>query len=189
MLFFFFSFIHTSFFFPFTSAPNSYVTFSCIFWCSGSSVSLCIISVFLFNPFNSICKQIHSYRHHAILVLIPCHISLLPRHATLLSSFFFSSAAHFSLLLAGKCSVDFVIANLFSDLSLTPPVFSCIERSHYRSLMLAFAPFPLSIPRIALYVVVLVLHLHPPLRFLSLTVSANIPRCPSPHVIVHDALQ
>ncbi|KAI9443489.1 hypothetical protein H4582DRAFT_1198861 [Lactarius indigo] len=27
------------------------------------------------------------------------------------------------------------------------------------------------------------------LRLLSLTVSANIPRCPSPHVIVHDVLQ
>ena len=123
---FFFSFIHSSFFFPFTSAPNSYVPLSCIFWFWFICLSLHHIC-FLFNPFNSICKQIHSYRHHAILVLIPCHISLLPRHATLLSSFFSRLLLTFSLLLAGKCSVDFVLANLFSDLSHTPPVFHALN--------------------------------------------------------------
>jgi hypothetical protein len=56
----------------------------------------------------------------------------------------------------------FVLANLFSHLSVAHATgFSCIERSHRRS-HACIRPFPLSIPRIALYVVDLVLHLHPP---------------------------
>ena len=121
---FFFLFIHSFIIFFFLSLRlQTHMSLSpCIFWFWFICLSLHHIC-FLFNLFNSICKQIHSYRHHAILVLIPCHISLLPRHATLLSSFFSRLLLTFSLLLAGKCSVDFVIANLFSDLSLTPPVF------------------------------------------------------------------
>ncbi|KAF8488673.1 hypothetical protein F5888DRAFT_1752112, partial [Russula emetica] len=65
-----------------------------------SGPSLCIISVSLHFVFNPIHKHVHSYRHHAILVLIPmpylivatsCRFFLLPP--------FLSSAV-------GHCSVD-----------------------------------------------------------------------------------
>ena len=51
--------------------------------------------------FNPIHKHVHSYRHHAILVLIPCHISLLTRHATFCFFHFFSLSSA-----VGHCSVD-----------------------------------------------------------------------------------
>ncbi|KAN0127322.1 hypothetical protein V8E53_014846 [Lactarius tabidus] len=99
------------------------------------------------------------YSFHAILIVVtPCHSSLF-------IFFLVCCSLSLSLVSVGKCSVDFVLANLFSDLSLTPPVFHALNALLTAALMLAFAPFPLSIPRIALYVVVLVLHLHPPPPF------------------------
>lgn len=72
------------------------------------------------------------------LYSFPCHISLLPRHATF--CFFF----HFSLFFSGHCSVD--LGHGVSASRSRPLQFiSCIERSH-PSPMLAFprslSPYP-----------------------------------------------
>src|SRR6266849_7907036 len=101
-----------------------------------SGPSLCIISVFLHFVFNPIHKHVHSYRHHAILVLIPMPY-LIAHCATscrfLFLSLFFPSSA------VGHCSVDF--GQKCFCFSLTPlPVSFYIERS-YPSPMLAFPRF------------------------------------------------
>jgi hypothetical protein len=66
-----------------------------------SDPSLCIISVSLHFVFNPIHKHVHSYRHHAILVLIPMPYLIVATscHFLFLLPFFLSSAV-------GHCSVD-----------------------------------------------------------------------------------
>ncbi|KAH9080220.1 hypothetical protein EDB83DRAFT_2337912 [Lactarius deliciosus] len=65
-----------------------------------------------------------------LIVATPCHSSFLVCCCSL------------SLLSAGnECSFRLCPSNLFSDLLLTPPVFSRIERSHPRSHAFAFFPF------------------------------------------------
>jgi hypothetical protein len=118
---FFFLFIHSSFpFLHFRSQLICPLLLHLLVLIHLLSLSLHHIS-FLFNPFNSICKQISQLSSSCNSCTHSMPYSLLPRHAILLSSFSFSSAVHvLSLLSVGKCSVDFVLANLFSDLSLTP---------------------------------------------------------------------
>ena len=71
-----------------------------------SGPSLCIISVFLHFVFNPIHKHVHSYRHHAILVLIPmpylivCHVMPLFVSSTFFFFFFSLSSA------VVHCNVD-----------------------------------------------------------------------------------
>jgi hypothetical protein len=88
------------------------------------SSSLCLSASYLFplQPFQfnlqanftAIVIMQFLYSFHAILIVAtPCHSSL----------FIFllvCCSRSLSLLSVGKCSVDFVLANLFSDLSLTP---------------------------------------------------------------------
>ena len=139
--------------------PNSIFLFGCQLICPLLlhhlvlvHLTLCASHLFsLQPPFNSICTQIHSYRHscNSCTHSMPYHCC----HAMpiLLSSFLFSVFATFSLLSVGiVASSTFVVANLFFELSVAFATgFSRIERSHRRS-HACIRLFPLSIPRIAL---------------------------------------
>ena len=117
--------------------------------------SLCIISAFVFTLCSiQSSKHVHSYRHHAILVLILMSpISLLPRPC----HFFFLPLPHSPASWETQrrlISASLPVAHGPSSTSLT-----CIERSPHASHALHFHLLPLLIPRTALYVAVLVHHL------------------------------